>query len=284
MTSEEKLTPAAQLLVPALREQQRIERRSRPLPWTMVAAAAVGAAAIVFLSAHALATDEVTNQLQVKGQERDRQISGIQDQLKGVCRKISNPSSLTPEEREGCYRAENSIPPVPAQVTVTQVPSRSGPTLAEVQSLIAAALVQVPRPLTVEQVAAVAQQVFAANAASLGPSPEKLADAVSGFCAQDACRGPQGAKGEAAPAVTDEQIRTQVNAFCAENGGCIGPPGKTGDRGAQGISVQSFSDPHADPNDSSKCVITVTLIDPETDPMSHPTQTFNVPRVFCLPG
>lgn len=287
MTTEEKLTPTAQQLVPALREQQRIERRSRPLTWTIAAAAVVGAAAIVFLGAHALATDEVTSQLQTKGQERDRQISGIQDQLKGVCRKVPNPASLTPEERDGCYRAENSIPPAPpAQVTVTQVPGRSGLTVSDVQTLIAAALAQVPRPLTVEQVSVVAQQVFATNAPAIAATPEKLADAVSGFCAQDACRGPQGAKGEPAPAVTDEQVRAQVDAYCAANNGCVGPPGI---RGAQGISVQSFSDPGPKraapgplgPPDTAPCTITVTLIDPETTPMSHPTQTFNVPVSFC---
>lgn len=283
MTSE-KLTPVAQQVIPALRAKQRIERRSRPLTWVIWMAAAVVVLSVIWLGAHAVATDEVTGRLTTQGQVRDQQISGIQDQLKGVCKKVTNPASLTPEEREGCYRAENSIPPAP--VTVTQVPA-AGPSYVQVQAMIDAALTRVPRPLTVEQVTAAAQLVFAQNAASLSPSPEKLAQAVSGFCAQDACRGPQGAKGEPAPAITNEQIYSQVAAYCAANNGCVGPPGKEGARGPQGISVQAFSDPGpkrarpglADPPDTDPCIVTVTLIDPDT--MQHPTESFNVPVEFC---
>lgn len=288
MTTDERLTPVAQDIVPKLRRRNRIEGRSRALTWSIVAAIVVVFAGVVYLLAHAQTTDEVTDRLAREGKARDGQISGIQEQLKGVCKKVTNPGSLTPAEREGCYRAENSIPP-PIPVTVTGAPAQSGPSVSDVQGMISAALAQVPRPLTVEQVAATAQQVFSLNAPALAATPEKLADAVSGFCAKDACRGPQGAKGDPAPAATDEQIRSQVDAYCAANDGCVGPPGKTGARGAQGISVQSFSDPGPmrpapgplDPPDTAPCTITVTLIDPETDPMSHPTETFNVPVAFC---
>jgi hypothetical protein len=283
----EQLTPAAQEIVPALRQKNRIERRSRPLTAMIVTAAVLVVSAFIYLVAHQAATDEVTDRLATQGQARDQQISGIQDQLKGVCKKVANPSSLTPQEREGCYRAENSIPPAP--VVVTQVPA-AGLSAAQVQAMINASLAQVPRPLTVEQVTAAAQLVFAQNAASLSPSPEKLAQAVSGFCAQDACRGPQGTKGDPAPAITNEQIYSQVSAYCAANSGCVGPPGaagKNGDRGPQGISVQAFSDPGprrdrpglTDPPDTAPCTVTVTLIDPET--MQHSTEAFNVPVEFC---
>lgn len=283
MTTDRQLTPVAQQVVPALREKQRIERRSRPLTAIVWMSAAVVASALLFLGAHAVATDEVTSRLTAQGQERDRQISGIQDQLKSVCRKVTDPAELTPQEREGCYRAENSIPPVPAPVTVTQAPpSGSGLTTQQVQGMIAAALAQVPRPLTVEQVAAVAQQVFATNAPALAATPEKIATAVSSFCAGDACRGPAGVKGDNgrdAPPVTDEQLRAQVNAFCAENNGCVGPPGI---RGPQGISVVSFSDPQFNPDDASQCRIGVTLIDPDTT-RTH-VEYFRVPLAFCAPA
>lgn len=282
MSTDEQLTPVAQRLVPALRQKRRIEGRSRALTAMVLAALAAVVAGVLYLLAHAQATDEVTNQLQNQGRTRDGQIAGIQDQLKGVCKKVANPSSLTPEERDGCYRAENSIPPAPA-VTVTQPPSgQSGLTDSQVQAKIDVALSAVPRPLTVEQVAAVAQQVFATNAPALTPTPEKIGDAVSSFCAGDACRGPagkNGTDGKDAPPVTDEQLRGQVNAFCAENNGCVGPPGI---QGPQGISVVAFSDPQVDPADSTRCQIVVTLIDPDTT-RTH-TETFNVPAVFCLPG
>lgn len=288
-TDEKKLTPLAQQLVPALREQNRIERRSRPLTAIIVAAIVVAFGGIVYLLAHAEATDEVTGQLQSQGQARDQQILGIQDQLKGVCRQVTDPNKLTPAEREGCYRAERDIPP--ASVTVTQPASpgqESGPSAAQVQTMIDNALSTVPRPLTVEQVAATAQQVFATNAPAIAATPERLADAVSGFCAQDACRGQQGAKGESAPAVTDEQLRAQVNAYCAANSGCVGPPGvagATGAAGPQGVSVQAFGDPESDPDQAGRCRIPVTLVDPDPATGVHTfVRYFNVPAAFCLPG
>lgn len=280
MTTDEQLTPVAQKLVPALRQKQRIEGRSRALTYMVRTAGLAVVAGVLYLLAHAQATDETTSRLDAQGQAQNEQIAGIQDQLKGVCRKVDDPAKLTPAEREGCFRAENSIPPVPVTVT-TQAPGVPGLTANEVQTRIDAALAQVPRPLTVEQVAAVAQQVFATNAATLS-TPEKIASAVSSFCAGDACRGPEGKKGTdgaPAPPVTDEQLRAQVNAFCSENNNCQGPPGL---QGAQGISVVSFSDPQPDPADPSKCQVVVTLIDPE-DTRTFPS-TFNVPSAFCLPG
>lgn len=297
MTTDEKLTPAAQQIVPALRQKNRIERRSRSLTAMILAAVVVLFAGVVYLLAHAQASDEVDQQLRDQGRTRDSQIAGIQDQLKGVCKKVANPSQLTPAERDGCYRAENSIPPVP--ITVTQAPaSGSGVTAQQVQSMIDLALSKLPRPLTVEQVTAAAQLVFAQNAASLTPGPEKLAAAVAMFCAQDRCRGPEGAKGDPAPAVTAEQIQQQVAAYCAApgNNGCVGPPGPppacsttpTQCVGPQGISIVGFSDPGPTrpgpylPGvtvDTDPCQITVTLIDPETT-RTH-TEPINVPVAFC---
>lgn len=285
MTTDEQLTPVAREIVSNRRKQNRIEGRSRTLTWTIVAALVAVVVGVVYLLAHAQTTDEVTSQLAAQGRVRDAQITGIQDQLKSVCRKVANPASLTPQEREGCYRAENSIPPpAPPAVTITQAPpAGSGPTVAQIQSMIDSALAQVPRPLTVEQVAATAQQVFALYAPGIAATPEKLADAVSGFCASDRCRGPQGAKGDPAPPVTDAQLRAQVDAYCAANNGCVGPAGAQGLQGFQGISVQDFGDPEVNPADPSKCRIPVVLVDPGQNARTF-KDYFNVPAAFCLPS
>lgn len=284
MTADEQLTPEARRIVPALRQQQTIERRSRALTVGIVASVAIVLAGLVWLFAHTSAADEVGR---AKDATHDQEITGLQDQMKGVCRKVVSSAQLTPAERDGCYRAENSIPPEPS--TVTAAPAQTGISAGQVQAMIAAAVAQVPRPLTIDQVTATAQMVYAANK-PLEATPERIADAVASFCSGDTCKGPpgvQGPSGAAAPPLTDEQIRAQVATYCAANNGCVGPPGApgaagpAGAAGPQGVSVQSFGNPETAPDDATSCRVPVHLFDPKDD--SQLTIYFSVPLAFCLP-
>jgi hypothetical protein len=287
MTPDERLTPIAQELVPEIRRAQKIEGRKPVLSAVLVAAVVVLAGGLIYLFAATSAADQT---LQEQNGVRDKAISDVQDQLKGVCRKVVNPGQLSPSEKDGCYRAENSIPPPAPSNAPVQQPVQVGLTVGEVRGLIADQVTALPRPLTIDQVTAVAADAAAKNKPKDGANatPDQIADAVASFCAGDSCVGRPGTNGEKgldAPPVTDEQVRAQVAVFCAANNDCAGPPGATGStgaRGPQGISVQSFKNPErADPADPlSQCRVPYLLIDPATDAVT--TDYFNVPSAFCL--
>jgi hypothetical protein len=126
-----------------------------------------------------------------------------------------------------------------AKQVITETPDPATPpvglTTGQVQQMISDRLADLPKPLTVDQVAATAADIYAKNKPADGKNatPEMVAAVVSSFCANDACVGP---KGDDAPPVTDAQILKQVAAMCeSREDKCRGPKG---DQGAQGISFQ----------------------------------------------
>lgn len=126
-----------------------------------------------------------------------------------------------------------------AKQVITETPEPAtapvGLTTGQVQQMISDRLADLPKPLTVDQVAATAADIYAKNKPADGKNatPEMVAAVVSSFCANGACVGP---KGDDAPPVTDAQILKQVAAMCeSREDKCRGPKG---DQGAQGISFQ----------------------------------------------
>lgn len=114
------------------------------------------------------------------------------------------------------------------------------------------------RTVTVGQVTALVTQVYNANKPKDAPPPtgDQVLAAVQSVCGSTKCQGPEGKRGEDAPAVTDAQIFAQVSAYCAgPDAPCKGAPG---DRGPQGVSVvgQQFVR-----NDGGECRNQVTLSD-----------------------
>jgi len=142
------------------------------------------------------------------------------------------------------------VPEPPAQVSVTTV---------QVQQMINDRLAGLPKPLTVEQVAATAADIYAKNRPADGKdaTPEMVAAAVSAFCANGACVGKDG---KDAPPVPDEQVLKQVAAYCnSREDKCVGG------RGPQGPQGVSFQRQYFARDGSGVCFSFVESYDPATN-------------------
>lgn len=62
--------------------------------------------------------------------------------------------------------------------------------------------------------------------------------ALATFCANDACRGKDGAD---APAVTEAQLTATLTAFCSSRNNCIGDDGSDGTNGADGNGIDKVT-------------------------------------------
>jgi hypothetical protein len=88
-----------------------------------------------------------------------------------------------------------------AKQVITETPDPAIPpvglTTGQVQQMISDRLADLPKPLTVDQVAATAADIYAKNKPADGKNatPEMVAAVVSAFCANDKCRGPKGDQG-----------------------------------------------------------------------------------------
>jgi hypothetical protein len=292
MTKDEQLTPTAQELIPRLREKQKIQRRAPVLTATMVAAIVMIVGALVYGFASYTAADDVLKQQQ---QQNFKSIGDLQEQMKGVCRKVDDFGKLTTEEREGCYRAENSIPPVPPS-TPAPVTTYEGLSPSQVQAMINQSLATLPRPLSIEDVIRAATDIYKANPPKDGKdvTPEQVAATVIAVCGVEKCRGVPGVDGKDAPPVSDAQILAQVNTFCSGPGEpcrstVAGPPGQSpaclsepsqcvGPEGKQGVGIASIERHCEDPTEPYlRFVFDRPRADGETG--------YNVPMpvTFCVP-
>jgi hypothetical protein len=131
-----------------------------------------------------------------------------------------------------CLSAAKAKQEVDSAPTPAPVP---GLTQSQVLGLIEGQIKGLPRPLSVDQVAGIAADIYAKNKPADGKNatPEMILDVVKAFCADRAC------KGKDAPPATPEEIRAQVVAYCeSRTDKCVGPAGPTGKQGAQGTSVR----------------------------------------------
>jgi hypothetical protein len=125
-----------------------------------------------------------------------------------------------------------------AKQVITETPEPVSPvglTTSQVQQMISDRLADLPKPLTVEQVAATAADIYTRYKPADGKdaTPEMVAAAVSAFCANGACVGKDG---KDAPPVPDAQVLAQVAAYCnSREDKCVGGRGP---QGAQGVSFQ----------------------------------------------
>lgn len=110
MSVDPALTPMAQTIVRERNQERRIDARRPVLNTMIVIALLVMAAGIVWLWAHNDGRNEATA---AAGQQNARDIAAIQKDLKTVCRKVPDPE-LGPQEKDACFRAEQSLPPTPA--------------------------------------------------------------------------------------------------------------------------------------------------------------------------
>lgn len=163
--------------------------------------------------------------------------------------KLRSQTTLCPQA--GKAKAAIADQPPPA------VPVGNNLTTGQVQDMITNSLAGLPRPLTIDQVAAKATEIYTQLDAA---TPSKISAAVATLCANDACRGQ---KGSDAPPVTDAQILAQVTAYCeARDDKCVGSPGKKGDQGAQGVSFQRQ---YFARDSSGACFSYVETYDPATN-------------------
>lgn len=198
--------------------------------WILIAAAAVLAAAAVPL---AITLGSSGTKGISDAESRSSQVvqaaSPVVVTVDDLC-KLQNELSAQLHARGACQQAADARAAI-SQAPPSVVAAAPGLTAEQVQQRIADALASLPRPLTIDQVAAKAQEVYAANS-----TPERLAAAVTAFCASDACKGP---KGDDAPPASDAQVLAQVSAYCAaREDRCVGPQGPRGEQGPAGVSFQ----------------------------------------------
>jgi hypothetical protein len=115
------------------------------------------------------------------------------------------------------------------------------------------------KTVTVDQVMAMVTQVYNANRPKDAPPPtgDQVLSAVQAVCGTTKCQGPQGVRGDDAPAVTDEQLFATVSRYCSgPDAPCKGAPGERGPEGPQGVSIvaQTFAR-----NDQGECRNYITL-------------------------
>jgi hypothetical protein len=116
--------------------------------------------------------------------------------------------------------------------------------------------------VTSDQVLTLITQVYNANRPKDAPPPtgDQVLSAVQAVCGTTKCQGPQGVRGDDAPAVTDEQLFATVSRYCsgpdAPCKGAPGAPGERGPQGSQGVSIvaQTFAR-----NDQGECRNYITL-------------------------
>jgi hypothetical protein len=163
--------------------------------------------------------------------------------------KLRSQTTLCPQAGKAKAVISDQAPP--------PVSPGAGLTTGQVQDMIGNALAGQPRPLTIDQVAAKATEIYTTLDAA---TPSKISAAVAALCANDACRGKQG---NDAPPVTDAQLLAQVTAYCeAREDKCVGRPGKTGDQGKQGVSFQRQ---YFARDGSGQCFSYVESYDPATN-------------------
>lgn len=248
-----RLTPTPFPRDPEPIEHPAARRRYPHVPvWVLIAIAALLAAAAVPLALavgndNATQTDSATRSSQVV-QAAAPVVVTVDD----LC-KLQNELSTQLHARGACQQAADARAAI-NQAPASIVAAAPGLTAEQVQQRITDALAGLPRPLTIDQVAAKAQEVYAAAS-----TPERLAAAVTAFCANDACRGP---KGDDAPPAPDSQILAQVNAYCAaREDKCVGPEGPQGKQGVQGLSFQRQ---YFARDGSGDCLSYVESLDPAT--------------------
>ena len=110
--------------------------------------------------------------------------------------------------------------------------------------------------VTVDQVMNMVTQVYNANRPKDAPPPtgDQVLAAVQSVCGTTKCQGTPGEPGKDAPAVTDEQLFTQVARYCSGEGApCKGQPGTNGRDGV------SFVRQYFARNDAGECHSYVVL-------------------------
>jgi hypothetical protein len=146
-----------------------------------------------------------------------------------------------------------------AKQVITETPEPATPvglTTSQVQQMISDRLADLPKPLTVEQVAATAADIYTKNKPADGKNatPEMVAAVVSAFCANGACVGAAGKD------ATDEQVLKQVGVYCnSREDKCVGP------RGPQGPQGVSFQRQYFARDNSGVCFSFVESYDPATN-------------------
>jgi hypothetical protein len=213
---------------PTPRENDDPPRRRLHVPlWALVALAAV-LAAIAVPVALAAGSDGAAQQDRATDAERVVSVAApVAVTLDDLCKQQTKLGDQLRTETNACAQAAKAREVITAQPAAVAV---TGPSASEVQRMIGDALAGLPKPVTIEQVAAKAAEVYAATSAS---TPGLVAAAVTTYCADGKCQGKDGA---AAPPPSDAQVLAQVTAMCADRkDNCRGVKG---DQGFQGVSFQ----------------------------------------------
>lgn len=140
-------------------------------------------------------------------------------------------------------------------------PAATGLSVSQVRDILDERLARLPKPITVDQVTAVAADIYAKNKPEngLNATPEMVATVVTAYCSNDACVGPAG---KDQPPLTEEQVLAQVTTYCDAHNQCAGPPGR------QGVAGVSFVRQYFARDEEFRCVSYVESYNPATDSTS----------------
>lgn len=176
--------------------------------------------------------DDLARKVQINGERLDQTNKTVQEQRQQfeLCKRL-------PKTDPRCQ-----VPVAPPTPTVTpEKPEQSVPagvTEGQVRDIVAAEVARRNLSLTPSQIttiATVAAKMVPRPADGKTPTNAQLKPlvsvAVATFCANDACRGKDGAD---APPVTQQQLTTTLVAYCEPRNDCIGSDGKQGPEGKQG--------------------------------------------------
>lgn len=198
--------------------------------------------------------DDLARKVQINGNRLDQTSKVLQEQREQFeyCKKAprNDPKCATPV-----------APPTPiATPEKPEQPVPVGVTESQVRDIVAAEVARRNLTLTPDQITTVASA-----AAKLVPKPADgktptnaqlqplVSAAVATFCANDACRGKDGAD---APPVTQTQLATTLAAYCEPRNDCIGSDGKNGANGNDGAGIKDVTT--TDGPDGVKVTMTFT--------------------------
>lgn len=241
--------PHESLLIDGMRLDGQHRRDDKPSPrWPIAAVALLGAIALIVGFFATRGAGDVEDQ-------RDAAANQAQDLGSEVVAACARGDIVqSPDGRDLCAKAASvQAEPVPG-VQLIEGPAGRPPTPEEIQRAVDAYLVAHPppsgqppsteqvaaavaeymvahppepgRPPTAQEIAAAVSTYFANNPPPAGPTGERGPRGRPGETGATGATGAAGEKGEPGRAPTDEEIRSAVNAWFAENGwGC--PPDST---------------------------------------------------------
>lgn len=259
----EKFDEAVDDLIQHTKDQRRRKNIS-----ILVACLAVVLAAIAIAIALSSPDDKEVQQLTTKVNTNADKLDEANKYIQELGKQFEQCKKL-PKGDPRCAAPVVPTTPILTPERPEKTTEPAGLTVEQVRVVVAEEVARRNLTLTPAQVATVASE-----AAKRVPKPKDgktpttaqitplVSAAVGTFCANDRCRGKDGAD---APAVTAEQLGRALAAYCEPRNDCIGDDGPAGDRGPRGYGVSVKVAPD---NEKNGTLVTFTSTDPGAEPVS----------------